>query len=53
MHIEWISFTHLNADRHNYMYLAKINAQYFMLEDFYLEILAEFNIVVKDHCHYN
>ena len=35
------------------MYLAKINVQYFMLEDFYLEILAEFNIVVNDHCHNN
>ena len=33
------------------MYLAKINAQYFMLEDLYLEKLTEFNIVVNDHCH--
>ena len=32
------------------LYLAKINEQYFMLEDFYMEILAEFNIVVNDHC---
>ena len=52
MHTEWISFTHLNVDR-QHVYLAKINAHIFMLEDFYLEILAEFNIVVKDHCHYN
>ena len=31
------------------MYLAKMNAQYFMLMDFYMEILAEFNIVVNYH----
>ena len=35
------------------MYLAKINAQCFILENFYLEILAEFNIVVNNHCHNN
>ena len=32
------------------MYLAKMNAQYFMLEDFYLQILTEFN---NDNCHNN
>ena len=54
VHTEWVSFTHLYVDKHHYnMHLAKIKAQCFMLEDFYLEIFAEFNIVVNDHYHNN